>query len=317
MTRPRAIELARGKWPELLQSFGLSSAALDGRNHPCPCTGDGEDRFRFTDRNGSGSYFCHCDDYARRGRAGGISLLMCAKGWSYEQACAEIEKVVGTVEATPPKPAREETSDRMRARMQAIAKTCKDPSDAVLNYLASRGLAAAPAIRQGRADYWDKVDGRWKRLGEFDVMVCSIRGPDDKPHALHVTYLADGRKADVPSSRKVMGMIPKGSAMRLFPAGDELGIAEGIETALAARALFDVPVWACYSAGVLEGFEPPSGVKVVWIFSDNDENATGQIAAFRCKQRLHGMGIEAHVVIPARAGEDWNDVLLERKEKAA
>ena len=47
-----------------------------------------------------------------------------------------------------------------------------------------------------------------------------------------------------------------------------LGIAEGIETALAASYRFGVPVWSA----ILESWEPPTGVKRMIVFGDNDEN---------------------------------------------
>ena len=74
----------------------------------------------------------------------------------------------------------------------------------------------------------------------------------DAPSILHRTYLtADGSKASVISPRRLMsGTVAKGAAIRLAPAGEALGIAEGIETALSASALFGVPCWAAVNAGM-------------------------------------------------------------------
>ena len=78
------------------------------------------------------------------------------------------------------------------------------------------------------------------------AMIAMVTGPDGTPSTLHRTYLTDdGRKAAVREPRLLMpGIIAKGAAIRLAPAGDALGIAEGIETALSASALFGVPCWA-------------------------------------------------------------------------
>ena len=64
-SRKRTEELnerARGKWPSILIELGVPPAILDKRNHPCPFCG-GKDRFRFTDLEGEGWFYCNqCGD---------------------------------------------------------------------------------------------------------------------------------------------------------------------------------------------------------------------------------------------------------------
>ena len=55
-----------------------------------------------------------------------------------------------------------------------------------------------------------------------------------------------------------------------------LGIAEGVETALAASIMFNVPVWAALNANRLKVWEPAEGVSEVVVFGDNDINSVGQ-----------------------------------------
>lgn len=119
--------------------------------------------------------------------------------------------------------------------------------------------------------------------------------------------------------KKLMpGKSISGGAIRLFPAGPCLGIAEGIETALAASELFGMPVWSCISANGIAKFEPPPSVERVFIFSDNDESKefTGQIAAFNAAKRLEGMGLYVKVKIPDEPG-DWLDQFNLLKKVAA
>ena len=93
-------------------------------------------------------------------------------------------------------------------------------------------------------------------------------------------------------------------------------VAEGIETALAASELFEVPVWSCVSAQGIESFEPPAGVREVIVFADNDANFAGQAAAYRAAHRLKLKGFEVEVVVPEIIG-DWLDVLrLRATEKS-
>ena len=50
-----AITAARGRWPEILAALaGLSGEQLSNRHQPCPLCA-GTDRYRFDDKDGSGS----------------------------------------------------------------------------------------------------------------------------------------------------------------------------------------------------------------------------------------------------------------------
>ena len=94
--------------------------------------------------------------------------------------------------------------------------------------------------------------------------------------------------------------------------GGSLGIAEGIETALAASALYDIPVWSALNATMLRKWLPPEGCDSVAVFGDNDKNYAGQAAAYGLGYILHGKVGEVTVHIPEITGEDWSDVHLRR-----
>jgi len=130
--------------------------------------------------------------------------------------------------------------------------------------------------------------------------------------SIHRTYLQDAGKAPVPEPKKLMQGLPlAGSAIRLTPVSKVLGIAEGIETALAASELFGVPCWSCISTSGIEAFEPPEGVKELIVFADNDANFAGQSAAYRAAHRLALKGYEVEVCVPPNVG-DWLDELNRR-----
>ena len=109
----------------------------------------------------------------------------------------------------------------------------------------------------------------------------------------------------------MMGVMPTGAAVRLMPHEDVLGIAEGIETALSAAVLFNVPTWAALTAGLLQTWTPPSNVTTVFVFGDNDASSTGQAAAHSLAQRLKAKGLTAFVEIPGVSGQR-----LERRAQA-
>ena len=54
-------EISCGRWPGILtNAFGVDPFILSGKAFPCPFAGcGGKDRFRFDDKNGSGSFFCN------------------------------------------------------------------------------------------------------------------------------------------------------------------------------------------------------------------------------------------------------------------
>jgi len=90
-------EAARGRWPDILASLaGLTDQQLTDRHQPCPLCG-GEDRYRFDDQDGSGSWFCNrCGGKNQTGGAGnGMDLLMRRTGWEFKRAAQEVERHLG------------------------------------------------------------------------------------------------------------------------------------------------------------------------------------------------------------------------------
>ena len=143
------------------------------------------------------------------------------------------------------------------------------------------------------------------------AMIAMVRDPLGEPLTLHRTYLSGGRKANIDSPRKMMpGKTPHGSFIELSPAAEDMGVAEGIETALRAQQRFGVPVWSLISADGLKAFTPPPIVKRLRIFGDNDLNYIGQLAAFALANRMaiKNDHIAVSVEIPPEPGTDWADV---------
>ena len=93
-----------------------------------------------------------------------------------------------------------------------------------------------------------------------------------------------------------------------------IGIAEGIETAMSASALFDMPVWDAISARMLEKWLPPEGAEEVAIFGDNDLKFGGQSASYRLAHRLAAgpLRLPVTVQIPKHPGTDWADEYMAR-----
>lgn len=294
-----------GRWRGMLPMLGVDSRFLTGKHGPCPVC-DGTDRFRFDDKEGKGTWIC-----SKCGAGDGFALVMRLKGWDFKEAAAEVQALIGKVppDATP---RRETNEQRLRDAMNAVwqAGVLVEAGDPVGKYLAARGIrlsAFPPALR-----YHEKCRYQGDEASWHPAMLAKVVGPDGKPCSVHRTYLtANGTKAALPEARKLMaGKMAKGCAIRLAPVAPKLGIAEGIETALSASIIWNMPVWAAVSAGMLMQWEPPASVTEVVVFADNDKSYAGQSAGFALAHRLAAVkGLTVSVEMPVDQGCDWNDVL--------
>jgi hypothetical protein len=129
---------------------------------------------------------------------------------------------------------------------------------------------------------------------------------------VHRTFLApDGAKARPgPNGEPSKMMIGCGGIVRLVPDDDVtlgLGVAEGIETALAVmqRAGWS-PVWATGSAGGMAGFPVLPGIVALTLFADADDKGAGLAAAEACARRWRAAGREARNLAPP-GGLDFED----------
>ena len=102
----KTIDLAQGRWPLILGALaGISAEMLTDKHGPCPLCG-GTDRYRFDDKDGSGSWFCNqCGGKNRSGGAGaGMDLLMRKMNWEFKDAIVEVERFLGVEKKTAAAP---------------------------------------------------------------------------------------------------------------------------------------------------------------------------------------------------------------------
>jgi putative DNA primase/helicase len=190
-------------------------------------------------------------------------------------------------------------------------------------------------LRDCRAIDLDRIGGvpdclRFERAARIPgteqhcpAMVAAVTDALGEVTAVHTTYLnADcSDKAPMDDARVIIGPLG-GGAVRLFPVRSELGIAEGIETALAAAELTGVPTWAGLNTSGLQGFMAPPKIRRVIIFADNDRpnpktgKRPGTYAAETLAARLTQQRIDAEIRYPAGGRKDFNDQLRERRASA-
>lgn len=161
-------------------------------------------------------------------------------------------------------------------------------------------------------------DGKLK--GYYPAIVCAIRDLEGTLITLHRTYITPaGKKAPFDNVRKMMtvpeGMTITGAAIQLGKPQGVLGVGEGLETALSAYRVTQVPTWSTVSARLMETLEVPESVHTVLIWTDKDKSVTGEKSANVLRSRLTQQGKKVHILMPpvprsANAKSvDWNDVL--------
>lgn len=294
------------RWPGLLLALGVDQKYLTGRHGPCPFCG-GRDRYRFDDK-GRGMFFC-----GQCGSGDGFTFLRRMFGWDFNEAANRLRPLVGSIRPSITREARDRGQlEKLRAGLWNAGWPLKS-GDPVVHYLSSRAIDRVPEdVRYvERCLYETRV---W-----YPAMVAKVTAPSGRMATLHRTYLdpTKNAKIDAREPRKLMpGHIDKGSAVRLSPSGATLGVAEGIETALSASILYDVPVWSTINAGGLMAFSPPLEVSELIIFGDNDPKFGGQSSAYALAHRISVLATaprKVRVMIPEKPGQDWNDVLMDRR----
>ncbi|MCG9031806.1 DUF7146 domain-containing protein [Laribacter hongkongensis] len=331
---------ARHQWPAVLTRLGIADRHLKRQHGPCPGCG-GRDRFRFDDREGRGTWICSgggADPLA----GDGLALVRHVFDCGFAEALRLVAGALGMTGRSPcPPPAMRPVAlsrppishlpSILRQWDEALPLTGTCPAS---RYLAGRGLALVrwpddlrchPAL-----PYWADRDGKPFALCRLPALLALVRDKAGEIAGLHRTYLAD-KAGQVGKARlvhpdtgeclpakKLVSVTPgatTGAGIRLAaPDNGRLGLAEGIETALACWQASGIPAWACVSAHGLESVQLPGDVQSVWIFGDHDTSGTGQKVAHRLAARLHDEGRQVRVLLPSRPGTDWADVLNEGVE---
>jgi len=188
--------------------------------------------------------------------------------------------------------------------------------DPVAKYLAGRGL---------HLDSWPEALRYHSHLPYFDgdrfmglhpAMLGAVTDATAQLVSVHRTYLTlDGRKADRPVVKKLSGCSAwlagcsvKLHQPRLVNGEVSIGVAEGIETALACFTLWGTPTVSAISAQGLASYQWPQEVTNLIIHADNDLSQVGQRAAETLEKRARKGGLAERVFTPPDSGTDWADV---------
>ena len=309
------LTAASGRWREILEALaGLRAEQLSNRHQPCPACG-GRDRFRFDDRDGSGSWFCNqCGGKDHLGGGGtGIDLLMRVRRWSFRQACEEVERHLGL-----------EQGGSGRHRPQAVStgngNGGKIPIPAATGLPGHGGRpwrqpelpppdASPPALDQGAIAQWCYRDAAGNQL--FWIQRLCLGGKGRKAF-LHRVWLDGGWhrpsrrdpfSCEWPAPRPLYGL--PGLSER--PEAPVL-VVEGEGTADAAARLFPEHVvisWANGSKAIAKADWTPLAGRSVTLWPDAD--TAGVEAMQSLAALLHPLDCQLQLVaLPADLPQGWD-----------
>lgn len=291
-------EAAKGRWEQIFSALDLPP--LTGGKHwqgECPlCKGKG--KFRFTNRYDQGDWICVC------GSGDGFDLIMQRDRLTYAEAAKKVDELIGhKSDLKPMPPTLAQTESERFKRLQQLG------GSPVELYLQLRGIEVLPqrAVRFSPSEYYDEA-------AKHPAMVAIAADDRGRPVYRHCTYLDGSDKIGAEVQRKLFTLTEyQGScAVRLFQVTEEMGIAEGIETALSAAQIYKTPTWSTLNACLMERFKAPEGVKHLTIYADNDSHGRGLGAAFTCawKNLLANNEVERVTVVWPVTVNDFNDMLL-------
>lgn len=291
---------ARGRWRSLLPSLGVPEKFLSGKHCPCPICG-GKDRFRWDDKDGKGTYYCNAC-----GSGTGIDLVMKLHKVDFIEARKMVEPLLPAAQVMVPKAAKTSFIDVCVKTWGAGLPIT--PHDAAGRYLARRGIMVDDYPKMLRFGPRVALKGDDDAVTYHPALLARLVSPDASEMTVQRIYLNDDGSKLGPK-KNTPGKFPLGGAVRLFPSAETMGIAEGVETALSAAKLFDVPVWAALTAGNMARWVPPPTARNIIVFADADRSYAGQYAAYALANRLAVEKYHVDVRIPEELDVDWNDVL--------
>jgi phage/plasmid primase-like uncharacterized protein len=271
----------------------------------------GDDDFKV--HSFAGDDWQDCRDYVRQ-RAG---LPEWQPGSGRQTSSWPPERTAQTPKADTPPPEPEDWKVKHVSRTWAASQSIK--GTLAETYLKKRGLVLLPdVLRADALRFHPNCSVRYGGRGEcLPAMTAAIRSNHSGDlQGVHCTFLdRDGTKAAMPDegpSRRIYGNAKCGSVRLIHNAEicDGIGIAEGIETALAVMCMGWLPVWSVLSIPGLHSFAALFDCVTIW--GDNDAEANGnpgQKAAIAAVDSLRAEGCEAVARLPAKTGSksDWND----------
>ena len=275
------------------------------------------ERLKGTWRQGKG--MCRCPAHDDRTPSLSVTLgrkailFHCFAGCSNENVIAALDRqgvrsrelFDGSGPGTADRQNQSDFSPNARRLWQSASAISDSP---VERYLAQRGLQRA----SDQFRYLERTPLGPRGAVEFLPAMLAAVTTDIGVIAVHRTFLdvASGKLAGFERPKRALGSLGFGAVRVAPPVQGRLGLAEGIESALAAMQLFGIPCWATLGNERFGLVSIPESVRELFLFIDND--AGGAHAEERALKAYAAPDRVIHSRAPASPGFDWNDELKSR-----
>jgi putative DNA primase/helicase len=204
------------------------------------------------------------------------------------------------------------------ARTQRLWNEAGDPrGTAAEQYLNTRALVLHDDLAVTVLRFHSRTPWRDEDLGRVVFVPCLLAAftsiDDNTVTAVHRI------RVDMPERwpktlRKMWGPVNR-AAIKLAPAGSELLIAEGLESAMSAREFgISAPAWALGSAGSISFFPTIAGVTKLSIHAEPGEASERAVKICRTRWRR---AARRTTVIQSTIGSDLNDALMAQRKDVA
>lgn len=277
----------------------------------CPAHDDADPSLSITERPDRVLVHCFagCDQMAV------IRALQSAGLWSERDEHGLPARRAPRLREPDPQMDADEMARRDAAR-QMWAAAGPMPGSAAALYMWSRGLSLVkfpPTLRAAAALY------NSESKTSLPALVAAIQDGCNKVTAVQRIWVLDklivapdavplkGTKAPLRVAKKTLGPMGDG-AVRLGPAARTIGIAEGVETGLSAKAIYSLPVWVSCGAWRMGNIALPDIVQSVVIFGDR--GTEGEKAAAKAADQFAAQGYAVDIEMPPAGFDDFNSVLM-------
>ena len=238
-------------------------------------------------------------------------LFHCFAGCTSDEVIAALDRqgvrARELFEATGAPRAADEVQDRSSENARRLWRSASSVGGSpAAAYLAQRGMA----LRSAQLRFLDRTPLGPRGSVRFLPAMMAAVSTDSGLIAVHRTFLDPASRglATFERPKRALGSLGTGAVRLASATRGRLGLAEGIETAMSAMEIFDIPCWATLGNKRFGLVSIPESVRELYLFVDHD---AGGVLAEKRARNAYAIGDRRILTrIPERPEFDWNDQLM-------